>query len=130
MLSSHVFKCIILLWVRLSFLAEVISNFESYIPLIGQIGGGGVIGFIIGYAVKKIFKILIVLGGLALLGLLYLSHFGYLTINWEKFSSAMSTWIEKLTLTGGLTGYAAIIASNLPFAGAFITGIALGLKAG
>ena len=111
-------------------MAEAISNFGFYMPLIGQVAGGGVIGFIIGYAVKKIFKILLVLGGLALLGLLYLSYLGYLTINWKKFSSAMSTWIEKLTLTGGLTGYAAVIASYLPFTGAFITGVVLGLKAG
>ncbi len=111
-------------------LAEAISGLEAYTPLIMQLGGGGIIGFVIGYAIKKLMKILLVLGGLALLGLIYLSHLGFLTINWEKFGSATQNWIEKFTVDGGLTGYTAIIAANLPFAGAFLVGLALGLKAG
>lgn len=111
-------------------LAEVIPELEGYVPLITQLGGGGIIGFVIGYAVKKLMKILLILAGLALAGLLYLSHLGYLTIHWEKISSTMEGWIEKLIVGEGLTGYTEIITANIPFAGAFLAGLALGLKAG
>jgi len=104
------------------------TGLDAYAPLIFQLGGGGLIGFAVGYAVKKLFKLLLVAAGLGLFGLLYLSYKGYVTVDWEKLGLAVKGWSEKLL--GGSSGWLEALTGNLPFAGAFLVGLALGLKSG
>lgn len=51
-------------------MSEIVS------PLVFQLGVGGVLGFLAGYAFKKILKLLAVLLGLASAALIYLAYVG------------------------------------------------------
>jgi len=109
------------------------SLFGPYTPLILQLGAGGLIGFMVGYAIKKLIKLLLVIGGLLTLLALYLSHEGYISINWEKIGVKVEEWLSKITGAGeGGTATLLVktIVENLPFAGSFLVGLAAGLKAG
>jgi uncharacterized membrane protein (Fun14 family) len=95
-------------------------------PLIFQLGAGGVGGFLAGYAVKKIAKILAFFAGLYFLSLLYLSQIGVVNINFERFLEVTSGVVTNEQVTNL---FAATVAS-LPFAASFAGGLIFGLKKG
>jgi uncharacterized membrane protein (Fun14 family) len=95
--------------------------------MIFQLGLGGLGGFIIGYALKKISKIVLVFIGLFIIALVYLGMKGIISINYDALLESIS----------GLLGMAYTASSLLvqvlalvPFAGSFITGFLIGLKLG
>lgn len=49
-------------------------SFETISPTLFSMGSGGLIGFLVGFAIKRIFKILAVISGLFLGALIYLHH--------------------------------------------------------
>jgi len=96
-------------------------------PLVAEIGIGGIGGFIVGYALKKIAKILVVLLGLGFLILQYLAYQGIININY----SALTDWAEGLVgQASGLQGVLVVLIAHIPFGATFAVGFALGLKMG
>ncbi|MEM3736626.1 MAG: FUN14 domain-containing protein [Candidatus Bathyarchaeia archaeon] len=102
-------------------------NADYINPLIAQLGFGGSVGFIVGFALKKIMKIFIVLVGVFFVALQYLAYIGFIEIKYEKFAEAAEGWLA--TFQGELSALS-ILAANIPFVGSFIVGLALGLKTG
>ena len=102
-------------------MSEIIS------PLIYQFGIGGVGGFIVGYAVKKISKLVAVLIGLFIIILLYLGASGIISINYNKLWNALS---DGLGLAGQAADWLIGLISLLPFMGSFVVGFLLGFKLG
>ena len=100
---------------------------EILSPLAYQLGVGGVGGFIVGYAFKKISKLIIILAGLFFLLLLYLGYSGIISINYDKLLEAIG---NGLGLGGQAVQWLIGIISILPFAGSFTVGFFLGLKMG
>ncbi len=100
---------------------------EVLTPIVYQLGVGGVLGFFVGYAVKKITKFIAVLIGLIALFLIYLGYEGVINVNYDN----LAQMIENLmgTASQATTTLTPIVA-NLPFAGSFIAGMAVGLKLG
>ena len=49
-----------------------------------EIGGGLLIGALIGYAVRKILKLFVIVVGLFFAGIAYLQYQQVLSINWNK----------------------------------------------
>ena len=100
---------------------------EIITPVVYQLGIGGFLGFFVGYAVKKMTKILAVLIGIGALILIYLGYEGIISINYDK----LTEMIERImgTASQASTVLTPIIA-NLPFAGSFIAGLAVGIKLG
>jgi uncharacterized membrane protein (Fun14 family) len=97
-------------------------------PQIGyQVGIGAVGGFIVGYAVKKIGKLIAILAGLVIIGLIYLSTRGKISINWGALFNALTIAMGVL---GTAFSWLAGVIALLPFAGTFIAGFLLGLKLG
>lgn len=47
-------------------------------------GGGSIIGFVSGYALKKLIKWICIIGGLFALGVMALSYVGVARIDWQK----------------------------------------------
>jgi uncharacterized membrane protein (Fun14 family) len=92
-----------------------------------QLGIGGIGGFLVGYAVKKVVKILAVILGLGFLSLLYLSYKGIIQISYDKLLSEVE---EGLGLTGFGQSVILSIIANIPFAASFTVGFLLGLKKG
>lgn len=96
-------------------------------PLVFQLGTGGVGGFVVGYAIKKIAKLLVVLIGIFLLALVYLSSQGILAVNYDRLFAAIS---DGLGGAGSAIGWLTPIVAHLPFAGSFMVGFFLGFKLG
>lgn len=96
-------------------------------PLVYQLGIGGVGGFIAGYALKKLLKIVAIIIGLFILALVYLGYRGILSINYEELGNAVS---GTLGLSGAAAEWITPIIAHLPFAGAFGLGFFLGFKMG
>jgi len=95
-------------------------------PLIFQIGVGGTGGFLAGYAIKKIAKILAFFAGIYFLSLLYLSQIGVLNINYERFLEVIS----GVAINEQVTNVLLAAVASLPFTASFAAGLIYGLKKG
>ena len=96
-------------------------------PVIFQFGVGGIGGFIVGFAIKKISKLLAILMGIFIAFLLYLATQGIITVNYEALWNALASF---LTFTQESAIWFIGFISLLPFMGSFIAGLLLGLKIG
>jgi uncharacterized membrane protein (Fun14 family) len=63
------------------------NGVESFGPTAATLGGGFFVGILIGYALKKVIKILTVIVGLFLAGLAYLQYHQIANINWNKLQT-------------------------------------------
>lgn len=105
----------------------MVSMSELLAPLAFQVGAGGIAGFIVGYALKKLARLVAVITGIFFVILLYLSYIGFININYDKLIEALRRLMGQ---AGGATGLITPIVANLPFAATFMAGLALGLKMG
>ncbi|MGC9345735.1 MAG: FUN14 domain-containing protein [Candidatus Bathyarchaeales archaeon] len=92
-----------------------------------QLGVGGVGGFIAGYAVKKISKLIVVLTGLFIIFLLYLGTSGIISINYEELWNVLDGLLD---FAGQAASWLTGLISLSPFMGSFIAGFVLGFKLG
>lgn len=102
-------------------MSEVVSS------LVYQLGVGGVGGFIVGYALKKLSKFMIFLIGIFIIILIYLSTQGIININYNGLWSALNS---LLGWAGAAFSWLIGVISLLPFAASFVAGFLLGLKLG
>ncbi len=100
---------------------------EIITPVVWQLGLGGIGGFVVGFALKKIAKLFIVIIGLFVLALLYLSVNGVININ---YSALWTTIASGLSVAAGAASWVIGIISVLPFIGSFAVGFLLGFKIG
>jgi uncharacterized membrane protein (Fun14 family) len=63
------------------------QSIESFLPTAATMGGGFFVGILIGYALKKVIKIVAVIVGLFLAGLAYLQSQQIANINWNKLQT-------------------------------------------
>jgi uncharacterized membrane protein (Fun14 family) len=73
------------------------SIVESFGPAAATMGSGFFIGILIGYALKKVIKLLTVLFGLFLAGLAYLQYHQIANINWNKLQTISGGAITTLS---------------------------------
>ena len=123
------------LWIRLNTKVFSLSNkvilrsrlVEILTPLLTQLGVGGVAGLCSGYALKKLGKIAAFIIGIFFLALQLLAYYGIISINYSAFVD----WANGLfAQVGVLEGVFGTIVGNLPFAGGFLAGFAIGVKIG
>jgi uncharacterized membrane protein (Fun14 family) len=69
---------------------------ESFGPTAATMGGGFLVGILIGYALKKVIKLVAVIVGLFLAGLAYLQYQQIATINWNKLQTVAEGAITTL----------------------------------
>ena len=100
---------------------------ELITPVVFQLGLGGIGGFVVGFALKKIAKLFIVIIGLFVVALLYLSTSGVININ---YGSLWTTISNALGAAGEAANWVVGVVSVLPFLGTFVVGFLLGLKIG
>ncbi|NWF87524.1 hypothetical protein HXY32_06940 [Candidatus Bathyarchaeota archaeon] len=96
-------------------------------PIAYQLGIGGIGGFVVGYVIKKISKLILFLIGLFFILLLYLGTSGVISINYDKLFNALA---GLLSFAGQAASWLVGIISLLPFVGSFIVGFMLGFKLG
>lgn len=95
-----------------------------------QLGFGGGIGFVIGFAIKKLVKLILVAVGLFFLGLQLLAYQGYITINWEKFQISIANLADKLPEYAVGSPIPDFLIFGMPFGASFALGFFFGLKKG
>jgi uncharacterized membrane protein (Fun14 family) len=92
-------------------------------PLVSTIGFGGIVGFLIGFALKRIMKILAVIAGVFFAALLYLESQHIVNVNWDKIQTISNSVLSTITTatngttTGGGVGMGSIqsILGNILF---------------
>ena len=72
-------------------------SIESFGPTAATLGGGFFVGILIGYALKKVIKIVAVIVGLLLAGLAYLQYHQVASINWNKLQIVSEDGITTLS---------------------------------
>lgn len=104
-----------------------------------SVGIGGFLGFLMGYAIKKILKIIIVVAGLLVGIMYYLQYNGLIALNWAKveatLGNAMTNFNGFSLNTPFFPGISdqildAISNSGIPLTGGFAAGFAFGLSKG
>ena len=73
------------------------SIVESFGPTAATMGGGFFVGILIGYALKKVIKLVAVVAGLFLAGLAYLQYHQIANINWNKLQTVSEDAITTLS---------------------------------
>ena len=93
-----------------------------------EMGTGAVIGGLIGFAAKKIAKIIAIIVGLELALFRFLETKGYLVVNWDKLSGGVLSGGQQAADASG--EWASAIISTLSIGGGFAAGFALGFRRG
>src|ERR671927_1993541 len=97
------------------------SGIESNVmPLVSTIGFGGIVGFLVGFALKRIMKILAVIAGVFFAALLYLESQHIVNVNWDKLQTISNSVLSTITTTnatsttggGGVGPIQAILGNN------------------
>jgi uncharacterized membrane protein (Fun14 family) len=82
------------------------SIIESFAPSAATMGGGFFVDILIGYALKKVIKIVAIIAGLFLAGLAYLQYHQMANINWNKLQTvsegAITTLSNAMTQISGI----------------------------
>jgi uncharacterized membrane protein (Fun14 family) len=119
------------------------DNISSYAT---TIGGGFFVGVLIGYALKKVIKLLAAIVGLFLAGLAYLQYHQIANINWNKLQTvsegAVTTFSNAIIIQipgiSGDSSHAAVTASSslamtsfgIPLTGSISAGFTIGFIKG
>jgi uncharacterized membrane protein (Fun14 family) len=120
------------------------SIVESFVPAAATMGGGFFVGILVGYALKKVIKILAVIVGLFLAGLAYLQYNQIANINWNKLQTVsegiittLSNAITQIPGISGGDGHSAATTSSLamtsfgiPLTGSMSAGFTIGFIKG
>ena len=96
-------------------------------PVVYELGLGTVGGFVVGYALKKIAKIFLIVIGVFIAALLYLGASDIININFGALWNAVGGWL------GGASAAASVLIgliALIPFIGSFAIGFFLGFKLG
>ena len=104
-----------------------------------SIGIGGFLGFLMGYAIKKILKIIIIVAGLLVGILYYFQYNGLIALNWAKLEETIGNLMTNFSgfdlntpFFPGISDQIldAISNSGIPLTGGFAAGLAFGLSKG
>jgi uncharacterized membrane protein (Fun14 family) len=117
-------------------------NMDNFSPFAATIGGGFFAGILIGYALKKVLKILAIVVGLFFAGLAYLQFQQIVNIDWNKLQATLqnagtvlanaTTQISNHLGTGSNNHTTGLAISNLgiPLTGSMAMGFAIGFMKG
>jgi uncharacterized membrane protein (Fun14 family) len=94
---------------------------NSVMPFVSTVGFGGIAGFLVGFAIKRIMKILAVIAGVFFAALLYLESQHIVNVNWDKLQTISNSVLSTITTAttnatstsgGGLGSIQAILGNN------------------
>jgi uncharacterized membrane protein (Fun14 family) len=109
------------------------STTTNLTPLLSTIGFGGIVGFLIGFMLKKVMKILAITAGALFAVLLYLQSQDILNINWDKLQNTSQGIVSAITaaLTTTTTAGGSISIPGIPLtSGSAAVGFTIGFMKG
>src|ERR687887_2559535 len=102
-------------------------------PLLTTVGVSGLVGFLIGFIIKKLMKILAIIAGVFFAALMYLEQQGIVNVNWDKLQrisqGVLSTVMNTVT-TGGVGGSSMMTNFGIPLTGSAALDFAIGMMKG
>ena len=107
----------------------VIDNISS----IGAVVGGGFFGgILLGYAIKKVVKLIAIVVGLFLAGLVYLQYQQLASINWDKIENTITGLVDTTTNSFNDHSIENLATTNLgiPLTGGMSAGFTIGFMKG
>jgi len=99
---------------------------EAFAPILFQLGIGGIGGFFIGYAARKVVKIALILG-IIVFSLIFLAYTNVIGVDFGGLADGVSKFINAVNPALGLL---APLLTNLVFIGSLIVGLIAGYKMG
>ncbi len=97
-------------------------------PLLPDLSLGGILGFCTGFAIRKVGRGLIFVLGSIFVLIQLLAYFEFITVNWTRVQQVAEPLVQDGARTGG-SWLLDVLSANLPFGGAFVAGLLLGLRA-
>ncbi len=91
-----------------------------------NMGAAGILGFIVGYAAKKVIKLMAVLLGAQMAILAYLERTGVVSVDWGALTGQVDQTIEAGQSVG--TSLVSTLAGISALGGSFLAGTGLGFK--
>lgn len=116
-----------------TFLGDYIMSTDSLAAISATIGGGFFGGILLGYAIKKVFKLIAVVVGLFIAGLVYLQYQHIASFDWNRIEEIAATMFGNITnQVASNQDVAALGMSTLdiPLTGSMSAGFAIGLMKG
>lgn len=114
----------------LEFVLVDFPSMTDVAPVLEQIGFGAVAGFVAGYALKKVGKVLAVALGLLFVAIQLLAYFGYVTVEWGRLQAEVEPLLGAESLGAAWRALLDVVTYNLPFAAAFVPSFVIGMKRG
>lgn len=96
---------------------------DVVIPIILQLAIGGIGGFFIGYLVKKVIRLALIMGVL-IFAILYLAYDNLIRIEYDQFLRRVQYIVTPAW------GFLSPLLSNVPFVSSLIVGVIIGFKRG
>jgi|SRR6185436_7898410 len=104
---------------------------SDLISLGAPLVGGGAIGFITGYATKKLMKIVMIISGAFFAAIMYLGSQGIVTVNWDKMTVIGQGALNTIVGPAGVGNVQTIIMNiGVPLTGGFAAGFVFGFTRG
>ncbi len=106
-------------------------------PFAGTVGGGFFLGFIAGYATKKVLKLAAIIVGLFIAALAYLEYQRIVSVDWNRIQVVSQngvSWVTDAIIhisnTIGTTHSGTLSHVGIPLASSASAGLVLGLARG
>lgn len=99
-------------------------------PYIGQLTFGGLAGFAVGFAIKTVGRWTAIIVGLIFVVVQVLASMGYIEVDWTRIQRDVEPLLQQEQVRTAWDALVGVLTTNLPFSGAFIAGLLLGLRRG
>lgn len=99
-------------------------------PYLGQVTFGGLAGYAVGYALKKVGRFLAIALGLLFIAVQLLAQAGYIQVDWTRIQRDVEPLLQQPGLQSLWERLLTTLTYNLPFGASFVGGLILGLRAG
>ena len=107
-----------------------VPDLTTVMPFVQQLGFGAVAGFIAGYALKKVGKLLAIALGILFVALQLLAWSGFISVDWGVVQRQVDPLLEYESMERSWRGLLSVLTYNIPFAAAFVPAFILGVKRG
>jgi len=107
-----------------------VPDLQSVLPWVQQIGFGAVAGFVAGYALKKVGKLVALAIGLLFIVIQLLAWWGFLSVDWGVVQRTVDPLLESGSLNQAWRSLVTVMTYNIPFAAAFVPAMVLGIRRG
>lgn len=97
---------------------------EAFAPILFQLGVGGIGGFFIGFAMRKVVRFALVLG-LVVFSLMFLAYTNVINVDYGGLADMASNFVNAVNPALGLF---TPLLGHLPFVSSLIIGLIIGFK--